>query len=318
MKTICFYDNQLCERGTTIALFDYAYYNETILGNKSIIMYGKNAYNNNEDVIKKFEKHFKVIPLEFFNAFDIENTLKELNCDLIYFIKAGGNDGYCLGKIKSVIHCVFNCSTPHGDVYASISPWIHDNNGKYPCVPHMINLPEHSKDMREELNIPTDATVFGRYGGYLQFDNNHCVYEFVYKVALENPSIYFLFANTKPFCNELPNIIHLPIIVDLYKKTEFINTCDAMLWSRSGGETFGLSIGEFSIKNKPIFCYSHGDSAHIHILKDKAILYDSTNLENKLINFDRKQSSTMNWNAYEEYKPELVMQTFKKVFIDSI
>ena len=39
---IAFWDNQLCERGTSVSLFDYAYYNQTLLNNKSYIFYDKN------------------------------------------------------------------------------------------------------------------------------------------------------------------------------------------------------------------------------------------------------------------------------------
>ena len=36
---IAFWDNCLCERGTTVCMFDYAYYNQTILNNKTFIFY---------------------------------------------------------------------------------------------------------------------------------------------------------------------------------------------------------------------------------------------------------------------------------------
>ena len=36
MVKIAFHDNQLCERGTTVSLYDYAYYNKHYLGNESI------------------------------------------------------------------------------------------------------------------------------------------------------------------------------------------------------------------------------------------------------------------------------------------
>jgi len=114
-------------------------------------------------------------------------------------------------------------------------------------VPHMISLPEHNRNMREELKIPENSIVYGRHGGYEQFDISY-VHPIVYKVAKNNPNIYFLFVNTQPFCDSLPNIIHLDKIVDLDKKVEFINTCDAMLWARTDGETFGIAIGEFSFK----------------------------------------------------------------------
>jgi hypothetical protein len=40
-------------------------------------------------------------------------------------------------------------------------------------------------------------------------------------------------------------------------------------------ETFGLSIAEFFIKNKPIITCKYGDLEHIKILGDKAIIYNS-------------------------------------------
>ena len=43
----------MSERGTEIALFDYAYYNEKIYNNISIIFYDKNSQFNNNKVIEK-------------------------------------------------------------------------------------------------------------------------------------------------------------------------------------------------------------------------------------------------------------------------
>ena len=124
--------------------------------------------------------------------------------------------------------------------------------------------------------------------------------------------------NTRPFCAPLPNIIHLDRSVSLDRKVDFINTCDAMLWARSGGETFGLSIGEFSSRNKPIFCMDVGSRAHIRILGDKAHIYTIETLESMLLNFveNNQKYITQNWDAYGEYSPENVMQIFKRVFID--
>jgi len=122
--------------------------------------------------------------------------------------------------------------------------------------------------------------------------------------------------NTYKFCENLPNIIHIEKQIDLNKKVEFINTCDAMLWARSDGETFGLSIAEFSIKNKPIICTNIGYDSHIHLLKEKAILYNKDNLQDILINFNKEEESKKDWNAYKEYTPEKVIKIFKKVFID--
>ena len=61
MINIAFWSNQLGERGTEIAMYDYAYYNQTILKNKSYIFYEKNNENNNVDVINKFARNFHIV-----------------------------------------------------------------------------------------------------------------------------------------------------------------------------------------------------------------------------------------------------------------
>lgn len=312
-KTICFWDNQLCERGTTIALFDYAYYNQTLLKNKSIIMYNTSSSNNVSTVIDKFKSHFVVIGVNDFSQ--VDKILLDNCIDIFYIIKSGEYDGKVSKVVKTVVHCVFNCSHPHGQIYASIAPWVKNNGGKYPHVPHMINFPESNDNMRSDLGIPENTVVFGRYGGYEQFDISY-VHQIVYNVAKNNSNIYFLFVNTKKFCPNLNNIIHLDKIIDLESKANFINSCDAMIWARSDGEVFSLSQGEFSIKNKPIICTYSGYYGHIHLLGQKAIWYKENTLEQILTSFDPKVESQKDWNAYKEYTPENVMQIFKKVFID--
>jgi hypothetical protein len=322
MVKIAFWDNCLCERGTTIAIYDYAYYNEKILGNESIIMYNLSRNENNENVIEKFSKEFNVIGVYNFN--DVDRILLDQKCDILYIIKAGNNEGQISKVIKTCVHCVFNCNEPHGNVYAAISPFIKGYKQNIPVVPHMINLSNHDRNMREELNIPKNAIVYGRHGGYEQFDIAY-VHKIVYEVAIKNDNIYFLFVNTKKFCKDLKNIIHLDKIIDLDKKVEFINTCDAMLWARNDGETFGLSIAEFSSKNKPVIATPNIkinpkiDLAHFHFLKDKGIWYNESNLYNILTKFITEENineiKSKDWNAFKDYTPEKVIRIFEKVFI---
>jgi glycosyltransferase involved in cell wall biosynthesis len=174
--------------------------------------------------------------------------------------------------------------------------------------------------MRNELNIPVNATVFGRHGGKEQF-NIPFVHEVVYDIAKENPNIYFLFVNTDKFCKDLPNIIYLDAIVDLNLKRKFINTCDAMIWARTDGETFGLAIAEFSICNKPVIATNLCDSKeHVNILKNKGLWYNNRenliDMINMLTTMDKKVLKEKNWNAYSEYTPEKVMKIFHKVAIE--
>lgn len=317
MVKIAFHDNQLCERGTTVSLYDYAYYNKHYLGNESIILYNPNhTIKSVDSVIEKFKKQFKVYTYTNWNT-EANKILKEECCDMLYMQKAGDWDGKMADpKIcKTIIHCVFNTNRPHGHVYGRISNCFGDN--KWPVVNYMVNLPDVEGDMRKELGIPETATVFGRIGGMDQF-NISTVHKAIDKLTDENPNVYFFLVNTEKFCKEKKNIIHYGKIIDLKKKVKFINSCDAMIHARKMGETFGAAVSEFSIKNKPIITCKGFDNAHLDILKDKVIIYNSNNMEeiyNIFKNFDRDESKNKDWNAYSDYSPEKVMDTFNEIFI---
>ena len=55
---VSFHSNQLGVRGTEISLYDYAFYNREILGNKSIIVSDRNA---DMSAYEKFNREFEVI-----------------------------------------------------------------------------------------------------------------------------------------------------------------------------------------------------------------------------------------------------------------
>ena len=312
-KNLAFWDNCLGERGTTVSLYDYAYYNKHLLQNSSFIFYDKNNSGNNLDVINKFEKEFPVFAVEDFT--EVDEILSKERIEYIYIIKSGERDSRISSVAKNCIHCVFNCHQPHGDVYSSIAPWVQGNNGQYPVVPHMINLPKHENNLRESLGIPRDAIVFGGYGGRDNFSIGFAQ-QTVDFVSQKNDNIFFLFANFDRFCKERDNIIHLPTTVNLDEKVSFINTCDAMLWARADGEVMSLSMGEFSSMNKPIICMNIGYDGHVHLLKDKAIWYSNKEeLLSILLNFNPKEESKKDWNAYKEYTPEKVMKTFEETYL---
>lgn len=318
MPTIAFHDNQLCERGTTISVYDYAYYNKHYLGNDSIVLYDGNDKRNVPEVIEKFKKEFKTYGYTDWNI-HANQILYDEKCDFLYMQKAGEWDGKMANPhiCKTLIHCVFNTFKPHGDVYARISGSF--GNNQFPVVPYMVNLPDvpANMNMREELGIPLGATVFGRHGGMDQFNIKN-VHMAIDKVTDEYPNIYFLFVNTERFCKEKPNVIHLDKIIDLEKKVIFINTCDAMIHAREMGETFGASVSEFSIRNKPVITCRGYDNAHLDILKEKAIIYDKNNYNsvyNTLSTFDRDAYQNKDWNAYTDYLPEKVMDIFNEIYI---
>ena len=71
---------------------------------------------------------------------------------------------------KTLAHCVFRCDQPHGDIYAGVCKYIVDKfGGNHPYVDHIIEKPDVTTDLREEMGIPKDALVIGRHGGHTQF-----------------------------------------------------------------------------------------------------------------------------------------------------
>lgn len=73
--------------------------------------------------------------------------------------------------------------------------------------------------------------------------------------------LMFLFLGTEKFNKKVnrpeehPQIIYLPTNSDLRYKEDYIKTCDVMLHARTVGETFGLAVAEFSVRNKPVITF---------------------------------------------------------------
>lgn len=174
-KVVGFLTNKLTLRGTEIAMYDYADFNETMLNNKSIIitrLFSKieHEFDVSLDAYIKFRKRF---PVDYYETHaDIDALVEKHKITHLYIIKSGSCDGLVSTKCLNLIHCVFDTSQPHGDVYATISNDVNRLfNTNCPVVPHMIRNHETTEDLRRELNIPTNAIVFGRYGGVETFDN---------------------------------------------------------------------------------------------------------------------------------------------------
>lgn len=319
MKRIVFQSNQLSVRGTEVALYDYAWFNQAILGNESVVVYDRNSASNSQEVIGKFASSFKVIGYDNFS--EVDPIIEREKADLFYAIKAGKRDGVISQIVPSMIHAVFPIqpSEFHGSAYAFVSDWLsmYCANRKLPAVPHIVALPDIQDDLRARLAIPASAMVFGCYGGADSFDLDFakkCVAD-----ALEKRSdVYFLFMNIKPFV-EHKRALFLPGTAETAEKVKFINSCDAMLHARKRGETFGLACAEFSLRNKPILTYSKsGERHHIDVLGEKAFLYGgSKSLMRWLLELSKEDFRVKDWDCYSAYfLPEKVMRRFQDVFID--
>ncbi len=301
-------------RGTTVAVSDYAYYNQENLGNESVVLFDSSIpyqkdMGTEQEALEKLQSAFRVIDSTKDN---LQKVIDKEKLDVCYFIKYGYND-FKLPDVQTAVHTVFQAKDPHGDRYAYISEWLSNHmGGDLPYVPHIVELPEPNDNYRKKLNIGDDKIVIGRYGGYLSFDLSFVREQL--KTFLEyNDNFVFLMVNTEPFFKH-PNIRYINSITDLQKKSNLINTCDAMLHARMRGESFGLSIAEFLSLNKPVLAWEGGlDLNHTVMLKDSGLLYDEVNFLDKLKNIkDFKED----WSKRTiEFKPTVVMEKFKEVFL---
>ena len=333
-EPIAFWTNQVCERGTEVALFDYADFAERCLGMTSWILLPFPPIF--EGCAAKFKRRFgeRVVELRSFASAVAFMSTRRIS--QLYVIKEGTRFVPDVEKevpppMRALVHCVFHADHPHGDVYAKISPCVRGVAG-VPVVPHIVRRGERDgPDLRRELGIPPGATVIGRHGGFDTFDVDFAA-RAVIDVARRrcDRSFYFLFMNTLPVGEPMPNILHLERSSDTEYIGRFIRTCDAMLHARHGGETFGLAIAEFSSHGRPVFTSRvHDDdgtgSFHLDTLgsgegaeKRRALFYSSyDDLVALLMGFDRDAYPPNEglWNAYRDYEPAKVMEVFERVFL---
>jgi len=317
---IGFYTPHLCLHGTTVSCYDYAFFNQKILNNKSVVFYDRNHQANNQLVIDKFSKDVELIALDGSqNMVQLESELENNKCDALYIQKCGlKNDGRWVNNKPVLTHVVGCENDPHGHVYAYVSEWLSKefSNYEHPFVPYMAHLPEHEENFRQELNIPTEAIVLSRLGGYYSW-NIPFVNDVIKQILSVREDIYFLFVQTHKFV-EHPRVIHLDPFADLHTKRKFINTSDAFLHARLEGESFGMACAEYSICNKPIITYgSSKEKNHIFTLKEKGVYYNNPReLFNILCNFKVNQS--INYNMYSHFSPKNVMDKFNSVFLNKL
>jgi hypothetical protein len=318
MKTIAFHSNQLSVTGTEVALYDYAHYNETLLGNRSVVVYDRQNPNNHPDALTKFSDRFDVIGYDRLDDFD--TALKQGKAELMYAIKSGKRDGVVSRAVPTMVHAVFPTAPwqVHGHSYAFISEWLSRecSADEIPTVPHIVTMPDVAGDLRLELGIPAHALVLGCYGGARSFDVP-CAIQGVQHLLETREDIYFIFLHLTPFLSH-KRAIFLPGTTDMVRKTQFINTCDVMAHARAQGESFGLACGEFSVRNKRVMTYKHCKHAHHHeVLGNKGLYYGTKDEFVFTVNsLDRTALMNGQWDCYTpHYNPERVMGLFDQFLI---
>lgn len=222
--TICFHTNEFNNRGTTVAIYDYAHYNEVLLKHKSIFLMPNLTAVFEGVSYPKFHKRFGTIhSYELTDSGGMVQKAVDLKCDVLYIMKSGDllsgpafhKQFACEGPPLSV-HAIFNYHR-HGSAYAmlsiaqirAINPRIVTSLSAQQLdeswVPHIVQIPTLSAieqeevqklDFRKKYKISSNATVFCRHGGDDTF-NIPYAHEAVCQVANQRPQTHFLFLGTK-------------------------------------------------------------------------------------------------------------------------
>jgi hypothetical protein len=327
---ILLHDNSITERGTSTAIFDYGLALKR-RGHEVSIAFEKGDFNNLK-VIKNFEESFELFG---YRSFSELRTLPKTQFDLAYFIKSGENDGKLLANIPSVVHAVFQCHEPHGEVYAYVSEWLASRMRQKAAlqvvtkgritkilkdadrklyVPHMVNIPKPQSNLRKSLKIPAGATLGVRFGGYDSFDVDFVKQEIVRMVNLDS-SLYFCLANTNPFSDH-ERIIYHPQILDRQYKSDFLGTADFFIHARQRGESFGLSILEALRIGTPVFSWrGGGDRNHVKMLSKASLFRNEMDLRHLVRTLNDYPSRQHDKEMASRFSEESVMNIFEEVFL---
>lgn len=310
MKRLGFHAQHFSERGTSIAIYDYADHYEKLCNGRSVIFFKRDHEISCPEVEKRFKERFEEC-YGYSTEKELEALIATSNIKKLYHL-VYGTPCWLPSNCENLVHAVFYPS-PFGNRYAAISEMV--SRGTVPVVPHMVHLPSVSGDLREELGIPSNAIVVGRHGGYDSF-NVPFVFSAMKRALDLEPRLHFILLNTVQGLIH-PRVHYLEKTWNVERKVRFIQSCDIMLHARIEGETFGLAVAEFSICNKPVLTCPANDYMHILILGERAHIYwTEEQLTFLLLNVPAIVSFRKDWNAYENYTPEKVMKTFETIFLN--
>jgi glycosyltransferase involved in cell wall biosynthesis len=316
------HSKQLGERGTEVALYDYADGVQSLLNHEVRIFVPADSPILLAGAKRRFEAKFEVILYE---------STSEIVCDALYVIKRGRRSAV-QSRVPELNHAFNEVDDPHGHRFAAVSDWLAQRAvrivalpggrelrlprvRRIPTVPHIVQLPLASGDHRSELSIPEDAVVFGRHGAANVFD-----LEFVQRAVVsaldERSDVWFVFLNMNRFVTH-ERVIHLPRVYEREDVSRFINTCDYMIHANAIGETFGLAVAEFAAAGVPVITYLDSPHhAHLDLLGPGLLIgYRNFNeVLSRFLTLERRESPVPS-DVASRFSRESVMQRFASVFL---
>jgi hypothetical protein len=317
-----FHSKQLSERGTEVALFDYAVAARDLLGHEVRVYVPRHARMIVPRVKCRFEEQLDVV---------LYDRPEEIRCDALYSIKKG-SPGRITATTPELNHAFDDVSRPHGHRFAAVSRWlagtarqrVRVGRGRalqvpklrrVAVVPHIVALPDIDEDLRHDLRIANEAVVFGWHGGNGNLDVEF-VREPIRTALAERDDIWFVFMNAEAFF-EHARVRYLPVSPDRAEVRRFVNTCDYMLHAHLVGETFGLAVAEFAYVGAPVITFLDSPRrGHLELLSgDLRLGYrDQGGLVRYLRTLGRRASPVAS-SVRDNYSPERVMARFRDVFL---
>eukprot|EP00668_Euglena_longa_P019711 GGOE01024501.1.p1 GENE.GGOE01024501.1~~GGOE01024501.1.p1 ORF type:complete len:402 (-),score=71.42 GGOE01024501.1:130-1335(-) len=280
------------------------------------------------------------------------DAVHRLQCHNVYALKRGGPNNEprvpeSLIRVPFSAHAVFNFGGIHGTSYAAIGKQLADSecpNGA--TVPHMVyphqrrNSSSPFEDLRRRFGVKETDHLLCRHGGRDTFDIDF-VRDSIPSLLDEFPTLHLLLMNTNrqlrrrspkrpapgtgenashsDFLQDHPRLHFLDARVDDKGRLEYFEACDGMLHARGEGETFGLSVAEMSVHNRPVITSTSGAQEHIRILGNRSFVYsDPSSLRKRIqevLSIPRPELLAKDWNAYRMFMPQPVMQAFDNIFI---
>lgn len=329
-------NNGVSFRGTEVAMYGYMIYAKKMYNIEGILCIQRGVYNE-QSMYNLFNRKFPILLFE--TEEDLEEKLLIERVDYLYTIRGFVEDGLLISKIPMLFHCVYKYKDERElpekchkeSIIASVSESVMANSGfsieenRDKIIPHIVYLDdgeglkeEEDGDYREMLGIPENAIVFGRHGGFDSWDLEFAR-DVIVKILEEREDIYFLFSVRPNLLNFISHkrLICLDAFSSLEIKRKFLNTIDYFIHAQKLGETFGLSIGEASLFNKPVIVWKGGESKeHLRLLGDNCIKYEyPEELYSILSTATREDSKKFKANnLYLEHTPDKIMEKFKNVF----
>ncbi len=314
--TIAFHSHTMTLRGSEHALWDYANFNESLLGNRSVICHPEHLARDENPMYAKWKARFQLVSYQ--TKVELARKLRMIGAEALYQIKPGTYDGFIVPGLRNCIHSMFLSDEYHGDRFAYVSRWAakvmtgHEES----FVPHFVPKLESSENLRAKLGIPNGARVFGRHGAFDTF-NIPFARRAIDEHARHRPADHFVFLNTEPIhgTEKLKNVHYLAPTIDPEEKAQFLATCDAMVHARWHGETFGLAVGEFAALGKPVITFGESrERAHLEMLGSAGLLYRNRNEFRKIL--DDFQPHRAAGTEYDQHAdPSLVMRLFEEKFL---